>query len=59
MGRRGRRMGETEGIKSELLDQLLAGKDPKKVFGADGLFDELKKALSERILNAEMDVHLE
>ena len=52
-------MAQTEGIKNELLDELLAGKDPKKVFGADGLFDELKKALSERILNAEMDVHLD
>jgi putative transposase len=52
-------MAPKEAIKAELLDQLLAGQDPKKVFGAEGLFDELKKALSERILNAEMDVHLD
>ena len=45
-------------IEKELLDQLLAGRDPQDVFGKDGLVDELKKALSERILNAEMDDHL-
>ena len=46
-------------IKKDLLDQLLAGRDPKDVFNKDGLVDELKKALSERILNAEIDEHLE
>lgn len=46
-------------IKPELLDELLAGKDPKTVFESDGLVDELKKALAERILNAEMDHHLD
>jgi putative transposase len=40
------------------LDKLLAGRDPKELFGKDGLVDELKKALSERILNAEIDEHL-
>jgi putative transposase len=46
-------------IEKDLLDQLLAGRDPKDVFSKDGLVDELKKALSERILNAELDEHLE
>ena len=46
-------------IEKELLDQLLAGRDPSDVFGKDGLLDDLKKALSERILNAELDEHLE
>lgn len=45
-------------IPPELLDQLLDGSDPQKVFESDGLIDELKKALAERILDAEMDVHL-
>jgi putative transposase len=45
-------------IKKEVLDQLLDGRDPKAIFGKDGLFDTLKKQLSERILNAEMDEHL-
>jgi len=45
-------------IEKELLDQLLAGRDPRDVFNKDGLVDELKKSLSERILNAEIDEHL-
>jgi putative transposase len=45
-------------IEKELLDQLLAGRDPSAVFAKEGLLDELKKALSERILNAELDEHL-
>ena len=46
-------------IEKDLLDQLLAGRDPKDVFNKDGLVDELKRALSERILNTELDEHLE
>jgi putative transposase len=46
-------------IEKDVLDQLLAGRDPKAVFSKDGLVDELKKALSERILNTEIDEHLE
>ena len=45
-------------IEKNTLDQLLVGRDPKEVFNRDGLFDELKKALAERILNAELDDHL-
>ena len=46
-------------IKTEMLDELLKGADPKKLFERDGLLDELKKALAERMLNAELDHHLE
>ena len=45
-------------IPDALLDQLLAGADPKTAFEADGLLDALKKAPAERALNAEMDHHL-
>lgn len=45
-------------IRNELIEELLAGKDLQGVFSQDGLLDELKKALAERILNAEMDQHL-
>ena len=38
---------------------MLAGADAKTAFDKDGLLDELKKALAERALNAEMDHHLE
>ena len=41
------------------MDQLLAGQEPQDVFSKDGLLDELKKALSERMLAAELDDHLE
>lgn len=46
-------------IPAELLDQLLAGRDPKTVLESGGLIGDLKKALAERMLNAELDVHLE
>jgi len=46
-------------IEKALLDQLLAGHEPNEVFAKDGLLDDLKKALSERILNAELDEHLD
>ena len=45
-------------IEKEIVDQLLAGRDAQELFGKDGLVEELKKALSERILNAELDEHL-
>jgi putative transposase len=43
---------------AELLDQLLSGRDPATVLESGGLIGDLKKALAERMLNAEMDVHL-
>lgn len=44
---------------SELLDQLLAGCErPEDILGPDGLFGQLKKALAERALGAELGHHL-
>ncbi len=45
-------------IPDAILDQLLAGADPKTAFDPNGLLDGLKKALAERALNAAMDHHL-
>ena len=45
-------------ISNELLDQLLAGGAASAAFDQGGLLDNLKKALTERALNAEMDYHL-
>jgi putative transposase len=45
-------------IPDALLDQLLDGTDPRTAFNPDGVIDALKKALAERMLNAEMDQHL-
>lgn len=46
-------------IEKELLDRLLAGRDRNEVFSRDGLLDNLKKALLERILDTELDENLE
>ena len=45
-------------IKKKLIDELLEGAETSEVFSSDGLFAQIKKALAERILNAEMDEHL-
>src|SRR4249920_1305209 len=46
-------------ITAELLDQLLANYEkPEDLTGADGLFKQLKKALIERALGAELSEHL-
>jgi len=43
----------------ELLDQLLAGyQKPEDMLGPGGIFDQLKKAIAERALAAELDHHL-
>jgi putative transposase len=44
---------------NELLDQLLAGCErPEDILGPQGLFAQLKKALAERALGAELGYHL-
>jgi len=46
-------------IKQEIIDELLANyKNPEDLLGDDGIFKQLKKALLERALNAELDQHL-
>jgi len=42
-------------IPDALLDQLLSGAGAKTAFDPSGLLDELKKALAERALNAEIE----
>ena len=50
---------KTPAFSAEMLDQLLDGQDPASVLRSDGLIGDLKKALAERMLNAELDVHLD
>jgi len=46
-------------IKDELLDKLLEGYEkPGDLLGEDGIFQELKKALVEKALGAELSHHL-
>ena len=53
------RKRKTPSIADELLDELLGGEDPLAAFESGDLVQGLKKALAERILNAEMDHHLD
>jgi putative transposase len=46
-------------IDPRLLDELLKGQDAETVFQQRGLLGDLKKALAERMLDAEMDAHLD
>ena len=41
---------KTSTIDPEMLDELLAGQDRATVLRSDGLLDDLKKALAERML---------
>src|SRR5664279_1544126 len=45
-------------IPDSILDQLLSGADAKTAFDPNGLIDQLKKALADRALKAELDHHL-
>ena len=45
-------------IPDAILDQLLSGADAKTAFDPNGLIDQLKKALADRALKAELDHHL-
>jgi putative transposase len=48
-----------DGFKPEILDELLAGmSSPEELMGDAGLFKQLKKALMERVLGAELTHHL-
>ncbi len=46
-------------VPDELLDRLLGGSDALEAFQGGDLVQDLKKALAERILNAELDHHLD
>jgi hypothetical protein len=45
-------------ISDAVLDQLLAGAGARTALGPNGLIDDLKKALAERVLDAEMEHRL-
>ena len=47
-----------ERISEEMLDALLGGEDPREAFRSGELIGDLRKAVAERALNAEMETHL-
>lgn len=53
-------MERANGIRAELLDELLTGvKTQEDMFGPEGLIKRLTGRLVERVLKAELDLHLE
>ncbi|MFT8421716.1 MAG: IS256 family transposase [Gluconacetobacter sp.] len=46
-------------IPDDVLDQVLAGRVVRTMSDADALLRDMKKALAERLLNAELDHHLD
>ncbi len=46
-------------IDKDLLDRLMEGRSPSDLFGKTGILSELTKALVERALSTEMDIHLD
>jgi transposase-like protein len=57
--RGGRRSNSEHGIPDEIVDQLLANyRSPEDLTGPDGIFLQLKKALIERAMDAELEHHL-
>ena len=45
-------------INTKIVEELLSKTDPSELFGKDGLFNQLKKQVVERVLESELDYDL-
>lgn len=42
-------------LTNKIVEELLSKADPKELFGRDGLFQQLKKQIIERVLASELE----
>ena len=42
-------------VNAKIVEELLSKADPSQLFGKDGLFNQLKKQVVERVLESELD----
>ena len=42
-------------VNEKIVEELLSKADPSELFGRDGLFNQLKKQIVERVLESELD----
>ncbi len=48
----------TKLLETKLVEKLLSKADPSKIFGREGIFNQLKKQIIEKILESELDYDL-
>jgi putative transposase len=49
---------KVEDVNSKIIEELLSKGDPRELFGKDGIFNQLKKQIVERVLESELDHEL-
>jgi len=49
---------KVDDVNSKIIEELLSKGDPSELFGKDGIFNQLKKQIVERVLESELDHEL-
>ena len=49
---------KADDVNQKIVEELLSKGDPSQLFGKDGLFNQLKKQIVERVLESELDHEL-
>ena len=50
---------KTIDINTQIVEELLSKSEPSELFGKDGIFNQLKKQIVERVLEKELDQNTE